>query len=66
MAEARERAEWQRTASLMALAVNLVRNPKKSKPAKPADFNPYFRKVSPITKVPLEILRDAFIKEKEK
>ena len=62
MAEARERAEWQRTASLMALAVNLVRNPKKSKPAKPADFNPYCGKPKAVVKAPLSILRDVFVK----
>ena len=50
------------TASLMALIVNLVRDPKKSKPAKPDAFNPYAQKVQKITKAPLSILKDVFCK----
>ena len=49
----------------MALVVNLVRDPKKSKPAKPADFNPYTVKPKAVVKVPLSVLRDVFCKEKE-
>ena len=64
MAEARGCFEWEQTSSLMALIVNLVRNPTKSKPAKSADFNPYRHTPKPITKVPLTILRDVFVKEK--
>lgn len=62
MAEAREKAEWQRMASLMALVVNLVRNPKRSKPAVPADFNPYHRKAKAPVKAPLSILKEVFVK----
>lgn len=46
----------------MALVVNLVRNPKKSKPAKPADFNPYCIKPKTVIKAPLTVLRDVFVK----
>ena len=46
----------------MALVVNLVRNPKKSKPAKPADFNPYCIKPPTVIKAPLTVLRDVFVK----
>lgn len=63
MAEAHEKAEWQRTAGLMALIVNLVRNPKKSKPATPADFNPYHAKPKAVVKAPLSILKEVFVKE---
>ena len=63
MAEAREKAEWQRTAGLMALVVNLVRNPKKSKPAVPADFNPYHAKPKAVVKAPLSILKEVFVKQ---
>ncbi len=35
------KADWQRTASLMALLANCHRNPKKSKPYKPSDFYPF-------------------------
>ena len=53
MADARGQMEWEQTASLMALIVNLVRDPKKSKPAKPDAFNPYAQKVQKITKTHL-------------
>ena len=39
MVEGRGKFEWNQTASLMALAVNLMRDPKKGKAASPADFN---------------------------
>jgi len=42
MAEARGRAEWSRTAELLAMVANLVRDPKKrKKPFKGLDFNPH-------------------------
>ena len=44
MADAKGRMEWEQTASLMVLIVNLVRDPKKSKPAKTDAFNPYAQK----------------------
>jgi len=62
LAEARGRFEWEQTASLMALVVNLVRDPKKSKPAKSSDFNPYNRKSKPVIKVPLSFLKEVFVK----
>ncbi len=46
----------------MALVVNLVRDPKKSKPAKSSDFNPYNRKSKPVIKVPLSFLKEVFVK----
>ncbi|WP_176014453.1 hypothetical protein [Victivallis sp. Marseille-Q1083] len=48
----------------MALVVNLVRNPKKSKPAKSADFNPYCIKPKTVIKAPLTVLRDVFCTKK--
>lgn len=45
----------------MALVVNLVRNPKKSKPATPADFNPYNTKPKAVVKAPLSILKEVFV-----
>lgn len=38
--EARLRLEWSQTAGLMAVAVNMHRDPKKGRPAKPEDFHP--------------------------
>jgi len=64
MAEARCRADWARTSALMALAVNLVRDPRRTPAAKPNDFNPYApRPKKPILRgKQLEILRDVFVK----
>ena len=41
MVEGRGKFEWSQTASLMALAVNLMRDPRKGKSASPSDFNPF-------------------------
>jgi len=64
MAEARCRADWARTSAFMALAVNLVRDPRRTPAAKPNDFNPYVpRPKKPILRgKQLEILRDVFVK----
>ena len=64
MAEARCRADWARTSALMALAVNLVRDPRRTPAAKPNDSNPYApRPKKPILRgKQLEILRDVFVK----
>ena len=63
MAEARCRADWTRTSALMALVVNLVRDPRRTPAAKPNDFNPYApRPKKPILRgKQLEILRDVFV-----
>lgn len=64
MAEAKQREAWNHTAALLALMVNLTRNPKKSKPAKPEDFNPFIKKAKPkkLKGKELEILKDIFCK----
>ena len=65
MVEAKGRYDWGHTSSLMALMVNLVRDPKHSSPAKPSDFNPY----TPQIKKPmlrgkeLSILKHVFVKQ---
>ena len=41
MAEARAKFEWGVASSAMALLANLNRDPKKGKPFKPSDFNPF-------------------------
>ena len=40
MAQARQHADWNRTAALMALIANVNRDPKRGRAAKPADFHP--------------------------
>jgi hypothetical protein len=41
MAEGRGRFEWGRTSSLMALVANAHRDPKRHRPYRPKDFDPY-------------------------
>ena len=49
----------------MALIVNLMRDPKKNKPVKAEDFNPYTVKEKASLKAPLSVLRDVFCQRKE-
>lgn len=44
MAEACQRDRWGRTSSLMALVANCHKDPKKGRPARPTDFNPFARR----------------------
>ena len=57
MAEGRGRLEWGQTSCLMALVANILRGPKKSKPVKPGDFNPYLQKAKPVMKITMAQLR---------
>jgi hypothetical protein len=57
MAEGRGKMEWAQTSCLMALVVNILRDPKKGKSAKPADFNPYFQRKNPVQKVTMKELK---------
>ncbi len=48
MREARDKSEWNRTASLLALLANIHRDPKRrAQPFAPADFHPYEKTVRP-------------------
>ena len=69
MVEGRGKFEWSQTASLMALAANLMRDPKTGKAASPADFNPFApRPPVPVLKGKemLAALKAAFIKERKR
>lgn len=69
MVEGRGKFEWNQTASLMALAANLVRDPKKGRAASPSDFNPFApRPPKPVLKGKemLAALKAAFIKPQRK
>lgn len=69
MVEGKGRFEWSQTASLMALAVNLMRDPRKGKAASPNDFNPFAeREPMPVLKgkAMLSALKAAFIKPERK
>lgn len=68
MAEARQRDEWTRTASLMALVANTQRNPRKTRPFRPSDFDPYSNmgsrageKRAGVIPAPVSVLKDVFI-----
>lgn len=67
MAEAKQRERWNHTATLLATMINLTRNPKKSQPAKPEDFNPFIKKEPPpkLKGNDLKILKDIFVKRKK-
>ena len=69
MVEGKGRFDWSQTSSLMALAVNLMRDPKKGKPASPSDFNPFAPKPPKQVlrgKEMLDALKAAFIRHKRK
>lgn len=69
MVEGRGKFEWSQTASLMALAANLVRDPRKGRAATPSDFNPFApRPPTPVLKGKemLAALKAAFIKPQRK
>jgi hypothetical protein len=62
MASARNRAEWQRTATLMALIANCHRDPKKTRAFAPEDFlEQKANDVKPI-KASIDVLR-AFVEQ---
>ena len=68
MVEGRGQFEWSQTASLMALAANLVRDPKKGKAASPSDFNPFApRPPKPVLKGKemLAALKAAFVRDRK-
>ena len=66
MADGRGKMEWAQTSNLMAMIVNVMRDPKKSKAASASEFNPYQQKKH-AGKAPLSILRDIWTeKEREK
>ena len=67
MVEGKGRFDWAQTSSLMALAVNLMRDPKKGKSASPNDFNPFAEKPERIVlkgKEMLDALNAAFIRKR--
>ena len=67
MAEGSGKAGWEQTSNLMALIANCNRDPKKSRPFKPADFNPFINQKKQkqagaivINKENIFLLREAF------
>jgi len=70
MAEARQRVQWDTTSALLAMTFNVNRDPKKSRPAKPADFHPLVKRHPksgvPITARNIRVLKKAFVNRKAK
>jgi len=67
MAEARGRDNWAHTSAILALIANVNRDPKKTRPFKPADFDPYAtkdRREDAIEVTDMAVLKDAFLKER--
>ncbi|HOD83616.1 MAG TPA: hypothetical protein PKG77_19535 [Phycisphaerae bacterium] len=61
MAQARQRAAWERTSWLLALIANVNRDPRRqSRPLKPADFDPYAGQDGGRRERPLTDTRAAF------
>lgn len=68
MAEARQRDEWSRTSSVMTLVANTQRNPKKTHPFRPGDFDPFALAAGKRTQVipaPVSVLKDVFIRNQK-
>ena len=61
MAEAKQRDEWARTSSLMALIANANRDAKKHRAFRPSDFDPFAVTPKSKQKVDVSILKDIFI-----
>jgi len=64
MAGARLRDSWARDSLIMTLIANANRDPRKGRPFKPADFNPFFERAKKqpqkIDAQSLSMLRDKF------
>jgi len=63
MLDGRQRHDWSIAASLMAVIANTNRDPKRGRPLKPSDFDPFARhaRTTAPVKVPVSVLKDVFI-----
>ena len=65
MADAKQTDDWNHTAALLAMAANTHRDPKKTRPFKPADFHPGTKRTTrpqdPKPKVDITILKTVFV-----
>lgn len=64
MADGRGKMEWAQTSNLMAMIINVMRDPKKSKAVSASEFNPYMQKKT-AGKAPLSILREIWCKDRK-
>jgi hypothetical protein len=62
MAEARSKDNWNHTSTLLALMININRDPKKQRAVKPRELNPHEGKAKTILRGKgLRILKDVFV-----
>ena len=63
MAGARQQQEWSHTSALLAMLANCHRDPKKTRPYKPADFQPHRTRTlpSPPTRADISVLKTVFV-----
>ena len=64
MADGRGKMEWAQTSNIMAMIINVMRDPKKSKAVNASEFNPYMQKKT-AGKAPLSILREIWCKDRK-
>jgi hypothetical protein len=62
MAEAKSKDNWNHTSTLLALMININRDPKKQRAVKPKELNPHEQKVKDVLRGKgLRILKDVFV-----
>jgi hypothetical protein len=62
MAEAVSRQRWAHTSAVMCVIANCHRDPKKTRPFTPADFDPHRRGKKPVTtKAGIAVLKQVFV-----
>ncbi len=62
MAEAKSHDNWNHTSAVLALLININRDPKKKRAVSPKDINPHERKVKTILRGKgLRVLKDVFV-----
>jgi hypothetical protein len=61
MAEAASRDAWAHTSAVLAMLANANRDPKKTQPFKPADFDPHRVSERPVAKVNIDVLKHVFV-----
>jgi len=70
MAEAKGRANWAHTSTVLALLANVNRDPKRTRAFRPADFNPFetrrARDGVPLVAENLAMLKRVFVDKKER
>jgi hypothetical protein len=58
MARARQEAEWDRTAAILATIVNINRDPRKSRPVSTRELNPYRDGTAHVSEDAITVSRD--------